>query len=59
MPRTKGSKNKNPAQGRITPYATVSIAGSPEEIARLRELAEKAGKSVSRYVLDLIPLCRP
>lgn len=55
MPRPKGSKNKNPAQGRKTPYATISIAGSPEEIARLRELAAGAGKTVSRYLLDMVP----
>lgn len=55
MPRPKGSKNKTPAQGRITPYATISIAGSPEEIARVKELAAKAGKTVSRYLLDLVP----
>lgn len=55
MPRTKGSKNKKPAQGRITPYATISIAGSPDEIARVRSLAAKEGKTVSRYLLDLVP----
>ncbi len=54
MPRPKGSKNKTPAQGRITPYATISIAGSPEEIARVKALAAKAGKTVSRYLLDLV-----
>lgn len=55
MPRTKGSKNKKPAQGRITPYATISVAGSPDEIARVRSLAAKEGKTVSRYLLDLVP----
>lgn len=55
MPRTKGSKNKKPSQGRITPYVTISIAGSPDEIARVRDLAAKEGKTVSRYLLDLVP----
>ena len=55
MPRTKGSKNKTPAQGRITPYKTISIAGSPQEIANIRALAKKANKTISRYLLDLVP----
>ena len=54
MPRTKGSKNKIPAQGRKTFFQTMSISGKPEEIARLKERAKECGKTVSRLVLDAI-----
>lgn len=53
MPRPKGSKNKNPAQGRKTIFANTTISGTPEEIALLKEKAKQAGKTVSRYVMDL------
>lgn len=33
-------------------YAFATIAGTPEEIARLKERAREAGKTVSRFVLD-------
>lgn len=54
MARTPGAKNKKPAQGRKTIFQSSSVSGSPEEIALLKTQAEKAGKSVSRYVLDWV-----
>lgn len=42
--------------GRLKQFANTSISGTLEEIAELKRLAGKAGKSVSRYVLDsLLP----
>lgn len=52
MPGPKGSKNKNPAQGRKTIFANTTISGYPEEIEQLKQKAKAAGKTVSRYVLD-------
>lgn len=40
--------------GRIKQFQTTSVSGTPEEIALLKSKAESAGKSISRYVLDLI-----
>ena len=54
MARTPGTKNKKPAQGRKTIFQSSSVSGSPVEIALLKAQAEKAGKSVSRYVLDWV-----
>lgn len=42
--------------GRIKQFQTTSVSGTPEEIALLKSKAEAAGKSISRYVLDLIML---
>lgn len=33
-------------------YITISVSGQPEEIVKLKEVAVKNGKSVSRLVLD-------
>lgn len=52
MSRPVGSKNKKPAQGRKTIFQSTSVSGKPEEIAHLKALAEKNGKTVSRLVLD-------
>jgi|BioPla2DNA2_1021312.scaffolds.fasta_scaffold119718_1 hypothetical protein len=51
--RPAGSRNKNPAQGRKKFFQTVSISGTPEEIEKVKALAEKCGKTVSRFLLDL------
>lgn len=56
MPRTAGAKNKKPAQGRRTVFQTTTLAGSPGEIALLKDQARQAGKFVSRYVLDWVLL---
>ena len=42
------------ATGRQKIYATTAIAGTPEEIEKLKKAAADAGKSVSRFVLDMI-----
>lgn len=52
MSRTLGAKNKKPAQGRKTVFQSSSVSGKPEEIAHLKALAAKYGKTVSRLVLD-------
>ncbi|MCQ2584479.1 MAG: hypothetical protein MJ185_02720 [Treponema sp.] len=31
---------------------TISISGTPTEVEKLKELAEAAGKTVSRYIFD-------
>lgn len=42
--------------GRLKQFVTTSVSGTPEEIARLKEAAKAAGKTVSRFVLDsLVP----
>lgn len=33
---------------------TISISGTPSEIQELKRLAEESGKTVSRFVLDMI-----
>lgn len=50
--RPKGSPNKGTELGRKTPFKTVSISGSPEEIEALKSLAMKSGKSFSRFVIE-------
>jgi hypothetical protein len=35
-------------------YQTISIAGHPEEIEKLKEKAREANKTVSAYVLDIL-----
>ncbi len=51
--RPKGSPNKGTELGRKTIFKTISISGYPEEIEAVKALAEKSGKSVSRFLLDL------
>ena len=51
--RPKGSLNKKPAAGRKTVFASTTISGSPEEIAAVKEKAAAAGKSVSRFLIEL------
>lgn len=50
--RPKGSPNKGTELGRKTIFQSTSVSGKPEEIAHLKALAEKHGKTVSRLVLD-------
>lgn len=40
--------------GRLKIFASTTISGMPEEIARLKELAKQNGKSTSRFVLDTL-----
>ena len=51
--RTKGSKNKKMAQSRITIFKSLTIAGTPEEIEKIKELSKQSGKSISRFLIDL------
>ena len=39
--------------GRTIEYKTISISALPEEIAAIKLAAEKAGKTVSRYLVEL------
>lgn len=47
-----GGGRPKKAQEEKTIYKTVSICGSPSEIEKLKELAQAAGLTVSRYILD-------
>lgn len=39
--------------GRTVEYKTISISALPEEIAAIKLAAEKAEKTVSRYLVEL------
>lgn len=39
--------------GRTVEYKTISISALPEEVGTIKSLAEKAGKTVSRYLVEL------
>ena len=39
--------------GRTVEYKTISISALPEEIAAIKMAAEKAGKTVSSYLVEL------
>lgn len=40
-------------RGRTVEYKTISISALPEEVERIKELAKKSGKTVSRYLVEL------
>ncbi len=40
------------ATGRKIIFKTASISGTPEEIEQLKKLAEKSGKSFSRFIIE-------
>jgi len=40
-------------KGRTVEYKTISISALPEEIEVIKAAAEKAGKTVSRYLIEL------
>ena len=40
-------------KGRTVEYKTISISGLPEEIEAIKTAAEKHGKTVSRYLVEL------
>ena len=52
--RPKGSPNKGTELGRKTVFKSITISGSPEEVERIRQLAESSGKSVSRFIIERI-----
>lgn len=47
-----GGGRKKLDESKKKKFKTMSISGTPEEIEKLKEIANKAGKSVSRLVLD-------
>lgn len=51
--RPKGSPNKGTELGRKTIFKSLTIAGSPAEIEEISRKARDAGKSASRYLIDL------
>lgn len=52
--RPKGSPNKGTELGRKTIFKSVTISGSPEEVEKIKQLAEASGKSVSRFIIERI-----
>ena len=40
-------------RGRTVEYKTISISARPEEVEAIREAARIAGKTVSRYLVEL------
>nr|DAL60469.1 MAG TPA_asm: antitoxin [Caudoviricetes sp.] len=40
--------------GRTVEYKTISISALPEEVGIIKEAAKKAGKTVSRYLIELV-----
>ena len=40
------------ATGRKVIFKTASISGTPEEIEQLKKLAEKSGKTFSRFIIE-------
>lgn len=52
--RRKGSPNKGTELGRKTIYTTITLSAKPEEAARIRELANDSGKSISRFIIDCV-----
>lgn len=51
--RPKGSPNKGTQLGRKTIFRSLTIAGSPAEIEAIAQKAKEAGKSASRFLIDL------
>lgn len=43
--------------GRTVEYKTISISALPEEVETIKSLAGKAGKTVSRYLVELALEC--
>lgn len=41
------------SKGRTVEYKTISISALPEEIEDIKAAASKAGKTVSRYLVEL------
>lgn len=40
-------------KGRTVEYKTISISALPEEVERIKELAKKSEKTVSRFLVEL------
>ena len=48
----RGERGGRPATGKE--YKTLSIATTPDEIEQIKQQASSAGKSVSRYIIDIV-----
>ena len=55
--RREGAGRKATGQGPAR--VSLALSGKPEELDRLRELAKRAGKTVSSYVLDALVRSAP
>ena len=52
--RKAGGGRKPLPEGKKKVFQSTTISGTPEEIARLKKIADDNGKSVSRFILDEI-----
>lgn len=52
--REGAGRKRGSGTGRKKEFQSTSVSGTPQEIAVLKAAAAKAGKSVSRYVLDWV-----
>ena len=52
--RKAGGGRKPLPVGKKKVFQSTTISGTPEEIARLKKIADDNGKSVSRFILDEI-----
>ena len=51
--REGAGRPKGTAKGRTVEYKTISISALPEEVEAIKAAAEKSGKTVSRYLVEL------
>lgn len=49
-----GGGRPKKAESEKTIYKTISVAGSPEEIEQIREMAQTENKTVSRFIIESI-----
>lgn len=49
-----GGGRPKKAESEKTIYKTISVAGSPEEIEQIREMAQAENKTVSRFIIESI-----
>ena len=48
-----GGGRPKKAENEKTVFKTISIAGRPEEIEKIKEMAKAEGKNVSRFLIDM------
>ena len=49
----RGGGRPKKAKNEKTVFKTISIAGRPEEIEKIKEMAKTEGKNVSRFLIDM------
>lgn len=49
-----GGGRPKKAESEKTVYKTLSIAGSPEEIEEIKEMAKAENKTISRFIIEKI-----